>query len=134
MSSIAGEHRRTIFTGMAQIDHDTFTVHGINHLTTEVGETIVCVAAACRVADVVVAIVAERDIYNATLGEVAYVSKVVLESQSVFNAEEDRLTSVALILIQVGRRACDTDVVAVLSDDLLELVKDKVSILAGERL
>ena len=60
----------TLLGSMAQVNHDAQTVHLADDLATEGADAIVCLTAASRVADVVVAIMAQRHIDNATLGKV----------------------------------------------------------------
>ena len=72
---------------------------------------------------------AERDVDHATLREMAHVGQVVVECQSVLNAEHYRLAVLPLVLVEVGRCACYADIVAVLVHDLLQLVEYEVGVL-----
>ena len=71
---------------MAEVYHNTQAVHLADDLTTESTNTIVRLTATGRVADVVVAIVAQRHIDNAALGKMLEVFYLAVQSQSVFNA------------------------------------------------
>ena len=85
----------------------------------------------CAVADVVVAIVAQRHIDDATLGEVAQVVEAALEGMAVLYAEHDALSALVLVLPQVVGRTGNSDMLAVFGDDGLYLVEDVVGVLLG---
>ena len=61
---------KAFLTSVTHIDHDAQTVHLADDLTTKGTDTMMCLAATSRVADVIVAIVAERHINNAAFGKV----------------------------------------------------------------
>ena len=84
---------------MAEVYHDAEVVHLAYHLLPEAAHTVVGVASAGRVADVVVAVVAERDVHHAALGEVFQVGKFALDGQPVLNAEHDAFPAVALVVV-----------------------------------
>ena len=88
-------------------------------------------APTCRVAKIVIAIVTERDIGHATLGKMLHVGQIVLQRQSIFYGEENRLASLPLVLIEIGRTTCDTQTTLVGLHDLLYFVEDQVSIVGG---
>ena len=57
-----------------------------------------------------------------------YVSQVLPKSKTVFYTEHNRFPAVSLVFIQVGWRAGYADVLAVLCNNLLQLIKNKVGI------
>ena len=121
----------TLLASMAEVDHDAQAVHLADDLTTKGADTIMGMLATCAVADVVVAIVAQRHIDDATLGEVAQVVEAALEGMAILDAEHDALPALVLVQPQVVGRAGDGDMLAMLGDDGLYLVEDVVSILLG---
>ena len=121
----------TLLGSVAQVHHDAVAVHGLDDLLSKLRHAVVGVAAARGVANVVVSVVAKRDIGDASLGEVLHVLHVVVERQSVLNGKHDALAAFPLVFIQVGRCAGDADVAVVLAHDVLNLVEDEVGILHG---
>ena len=119
----------TLLASMAQVHHDAQAVHLPDHLLAEAAHAIVGVATAGTVADVVVAIVAEGDVHDATLGEMLHVGQVVFQGQSVLYAEHDTLPALSLVTVKVGGGTCDAEILIVLAHDFLYLVEDKVGIL-----
>ncbi len=87
------------------------------------------VAASGTVADVVVAIMTEGNIHNASLGEVLYIRKVVLQGQPILYAEHDALSTLALVAVKISRSTGDAEILAVLAHYLFYLVEDEVGIL-----
>ena len=116
---------------MAQIDHDAQPVHLADDLSAEGAHTVVGMTAACRVADVVVAIVAEGHIDDAALCEVLQVFRLSVDGQSVLYAQHDALPARLFVGQQVGRRAGYGEIVAVAVDDVFYLVEDDVGIFLG---
>ena len=121
----------TLLSGMAHIDHDAQTVHLAHHLFAETAQAAVGVTAAGGVAEVVVAVMTERHIDDAALGEVLQVLQLTVEGQSVLDAEHDGLTAVAFVFVEVAWSAGDADILTVLLYNLLDLVKDEISIFEG---
>ena len=113
---------------MAQVDHNAQTVHLAYDLFTETAHTAVGVTASGRVTKIVVTIMAERHIDNAALGKMLQVLQLAVEGQTVLNTKHDGLAAVALVLVEVARRAGNAQVGLVLADNLLDLVEDKVGI------
>ena len=113
---------------MAEVYHDAEVVHLAYHLLPEAAHTVVGVASAGRVADVVVTVVAERDINHATLCEVFYVLELMLQGEAVLDGEHDAFASLALVFVEVGRRTRYADVALVLLYDVLNFVEDEVGI------
>ena len=118
----------TLLSCMAKVNHHSLSVHLFYYLCTKRTYTIMCVAPFGRVADVIVSVVAQGDIDNSALREVLDVLDVMLQSQSVLNPEHDALSSFALIFVKVGGSTGDTEVSAVLFDNVLYLVKDQIGI------
>lgn len=116
-------------TTMTQVDHYTLVVHFVDDLLTKLGHTIVRVTSTGAVANIVIAIVTQCDIHHASLGEVAHIGNVVIESKPILYAHHDALAPLSLVLVKVGRRAGNADILAVLVHDTLYLVKDQVGIL-----
>ena len=114
---------------MAQVHHDAVAVHLLNHLGSETAHTIVGIAATGTVADVIIAIVAEGDIYHASLGKVLHIAQIVLQGKTILNTEHDALSALSLVAVKIGRSSGDTQVVAVLAHDFLYLVEDEIGIL-----
>ena len=116
---------------MAQVNHDTVAVHLLYDLFSELAHTVMGVASACGITDIVVAVVAQGDVNDAALGEVFHVGKVVVQRKPVLNAQHNALAPFALVAVKVGGRAGDADKLAVFPDDILNFVKDKVGIAEG---
>ena len=89
------------------------------------------VATTGRVADVVITVMAKGDIYHTTLGKPLHIRQVVLQRQSVLNRKHNRLPALSLVGIEVGRRAGNADVAAVVGYDIFYLVKDTIGIGIG---
>ena len=118
----------TFLCRMTQIDHDAKTVHLTDDLFAETTHATVGVAAPGGVAYLIVAIVTERHIDDATLGEVLQVLQLSVECQSVLDAQHDRLTSIALVLIEVAWRTGNTDIGLVFRNYLLDLIEDEIGV------
>ena len=113
---------------MAQVNHNAVEVHLLNHPLAEGTYAVVGIASLGAVANVVVTVVAECDIDNASLGEVFHVGCVVVQCQSVLDGQHHRLATLALINIEVGRCACQAQVVAVAANDVFNAVENEVGI------
>ena len=87
--------------------------------------------ASCRVADVVVAIVAQRHVDDAPFGEVAQVFYLAVQGVTVLDAQHDALLAQVLVLPEVIRGSGNADILAVLGDDVLYLVEDVVGVFSG---
>ena len=87
--------------------------------------------AAGRVADVVVAVVAEGDIDDATVGKVAQMAEVVLDGETVFDARHDRFHPVLLVLPQFLRVSGAAYGVGMGAEDFVYAVEYHVGILMG---
>ena len=74
---------------------------------------------------------AQRHIDDAALGEVAQVVEAALEGVAVLDAQHDALSALVLVLPQVVGGAGYGDMLAMLVDDSLYLVKDVVGVLLG---
>ena len=121
----------TLFAGMAQVYHDALAVHLTDDLLAKLAHAVVGVAAFGAVADVVVAIVAQGDVYYPALREVFHVGDVVIEGNAVLYAKHDGLAPFALVFKEVGRRTGDADVLAVAPHDGFYLVENEIGILHG---
>ncbi len=66
----------TLLATMTQIYHDAQAVHLLNHLLAKTAHTIMGIAAAGTIADIIITIMAERDINDATLGEMLHVTDI----------------------------------------------------------
>ena len=71
------------------------------------------VGAACRIAYLVVAVVAERDIHYATLGEMLHIGNVVLYSKAVLYAYHERAFALVLVEQEVALVAREGNVIGV---------------------
>ncbi len=87
------------------------------------------IAAAGTIADIIIAIMAERDINDAALGEMLHVADIVLQGEAVLNTEHDALSALPLIAVKIGRSAGYAEIIAVLTHDFLYLVEDEIGIL-----
>ena len=119
---------------MAKVDHDTRAVHFGHHLASKVRQTAVFVGrAACRVADVVVAVVTERDVHHAHLCKSSHIVDVASQSVAILNAAHDGQLAFKLVAVQVGRCACKCHIGCV-SHACLNLVEQFDSHLCGLQL
>lgn len=91
---------------MTQINHDAVLIHLLNHLDTKLADTIMEAAATCRVADVIVTVVAKGDIDYSTLGKMLHILKSVLQCQTVFNGKHDAVAAASACLRR-GRTVCE---------------------------
>ena len=73
--------------GMTEVYHDAELVHACNDLTAEGAHAAPCLCAACRVADVVVAVVAQGGVDDASLGKMVNVVERVVKGLSVLYAQ-----------------------------------------------
>ena len=87
------------------------------------------IAAAGTIADIIITIMAERDINNAALGEMLHVTDIVLQGETVLDAEHDALSAIPLIAIKIGRSAGYAEILPVLAHNLFYLIEDEVGIL-----
>ena len=74
---------------MAHIHHHAQCVHPANHLAPEGTQPAMLCIAACRVADIIVPVVAKRHIHDSEAAEIVEKSQVVTDGISVFNAAHD---------------------------------------------
>ena len=87
------------------------------------------IAAAGTIADIIITIMAERDINDAALGEMLHVTDIVLQGEAVLNTEHNALSAFPLIAVKIGRSAGYAEILAVLAHNLFYLVEDEVGIL-----
>ena len=87
------------------------------------------IATAGTIADIIITIMAERDINDAALGEMLHVTDIVLQGKAVLNTEHDALSALPLIAVKIGRSAGYAEILAVLAHNLFYLVEDEVGIL-----
>ena len=114
---------------MAQIHHDTQTVHLSNDLSTKGAHTLMSAAATSRVTDIIIAIVAQRHIDNTTLSKVLQMLQLSINGKAIFYTQHDTMTTLLFVRIQVSRRTCDTKELLVFLHHRLNLVEDEVGIL-----
>ena len=100
----------------------------MDDLLTKLTDAVVGVVATGRVADIIVAIVAEGDIDHTTFSEMLQVGDVAFKGQSVLDAKHDALATLVLVHPEVIRCPRQTEVSAILIDDGLYLIKDEVGI------
>ena len=117
-----------LLASVTEIDKDTQTVHLADDLFTESTHTVVGIISTGRVADIVVAVMAEGDIHHTTIGKVLQVLELAFECQSVLNTQHDTLQSLVLMHPEVVRGTGNRDIVLILTDDLLDLIEDQVGI------
>ena len=86
------------------------------------------VTAAGTVADVVVAIVAKSDIDNAPLRKMLHVLQVMVQGQSVLDAQQNALTPFALVLIEVSGSAGNAEITAVAPHNVLNLIENEIGV------
>ena len=117
--------------GMAEIDEDAETVHLGDDLTAEGTDAAMGGGALGRVADIVVAVVAEGHIDDAAVGEMAQSLDGAVEGDAVLDAEHDALQSLALVTPQVVGGACQGYAAGILAHHRLDLVEDLIGIFRG---
>ena len=117
-----------LLPGMGEVNHQTAAVHLLNDLFAKLADTIVGVAAAGRVADIVVTIMTERDIDDTPLSEMLHIGQFVTESQAVLNTKHDAATPFALVFIKVLRRTGNAEITAVGLHDILNLIENGIGI------
>ena len=88
---------------MAQIHHDTQTIHLSNDLAPKSAHALMRADATGRVTDVVIAIVTQRHIDDATLGKMLQTFQLSIESKPILNAKHDAMATLLFIRIEVGR-------------------------------
>ena len=82
----------TLLASMAHINKDAQAVHLSDDLSSEVTDASMRLSALRgRVADVVVAIVTEGDIDNATIGKVLDIRDIMFEGDTILDAQHDTL-------------------------------------------
>ena len=118
-----------LLAGVTHVHHHSQAVHLSYHLCAERRYTAVSVErATCRVAYLVVAIVTQSNVDDATVGKVLHVMQVVLYRQTVFYTDHQRFSSFALVAQQVLTVAGKGDIARIAKHNLINLVEDKVSI------
>ena len=92
-----------------EVDHHARAVHLAHRLAPEVAQSAVrLLRAACGVAEVVVAVVAERHVDNAHFAEMLYEAKVAPNGVAVFYTAHNRLDAAPLVGRQFVGRACQS--------------------------
>ena len=119
------------FCRVAEVNHHAVAVHLGNDLLSERAHSAMRVAAARRVADVVVAIVAERDVGHAALRKSTDVFELVLQRKTVFNGQNDGFQPHSLVFTEVVGRAGESQVRLLLLDDGFNLVENAVGVCIG---
>ena len=114
----------TLFAAVAEVYHNTVAVHFLDYFNAKLAHAAVKVAPSCRIADVVVAVMAQCDVRYTTLCEVFHVGKVTFQSQTVFNSKHNALASLSFVFVKVGRSARNTEVATVFFYYFLYLVED----------
>ncbi len=122
---------KRLLAAMAEVYHDALTVHLTYHLLAKLAHAVVRIAAARRVADVVIAVMAKRYVHHTALREVLHVGNVVLKSQSVLYGKHDALAPFALVFIQIGGCPGYADISGVLPYDAFYSVEYQVGIRSG---
>ena len=117
--------------GMAKIDKNAQTVHLGDDLTPEGADTSMRGIALGRVADIVVAVVAEGHVDDATLSEVSQTFDGAIEGDAVLDAEHDALQTLVLVTPEVCRGTGDGHCMGIRAYHLLDLVEDMIGILSG---
>ena len=116
-----------LFSGMAHVDEDAQAVHLVDDLLAEGTDTAMGgVATGGGVADVVVAIVAEGHVDDATVVEVLQVLQLSVEGDAVFDAEHDGFEPPVLVDPEVVGSPGKGDMGTVLRHYLFYLVEDTV--------
>ena len=83
---------KTLLACMAHIDEDAQAVHLLDDLFTKGADTVMClIALRGGVADVVVAIMAEGHIDDATIGKVLEVRDIMFEGDTILDTQHDTL-------------------------------------------
>ena len=113
---------------MAQVDHYAVTVHLLDDFLAELANPVVGITSPCGFADVVIPVMAQRYVDYTTLCEVLHVAQIAVQGQSVLYAEHYALASFPLVLIEVGRRSRDADILGVVAHDALQLIEYQVGI------
>ena len=111
---------------MAQVNHYSQTVHFLDYLFSKCAHTIMCVVSTGRIADVIIAIMTESDIYYSSVGKMLHVLDVMIKSKTVLNAKHDTLLAQMLVGIQVGWCSCYADIIFAFINYRFYLVKDVV--------
>ena len=118
-------------SGMTEIDENTQTVHLGDNLTPEVAHAAMGLRTLGRVADIIVAIVAEGHIDDAAIGEVLQIRELTVEGDAVLDAEHDRLESLALVVPEVIGGAGERNSLCIVVHERLYLVEDMISVCSG---
>ena len=91
-----------LFGGVREVHHHPHAVHLADHLTSEGAQSaVLAVGAACGVAEVVVAVVAQGEIDHALTAEAGHVAQVAAQSIAVLDAHHDGLLAGGLGAEQV---------------------------------
>ena len=120
----------TLLTGVTEVNHYAEAVHLAYHLLTVGRHAVVEAGTLGRVAYKVVAVMTQRHICYATLGEVPQVVDVILNGKTVLYAEYYALASLRLVSLDVGYGACLCYLTVAVSHYALYLVEYKIGVLA----
>ena len=114
---------------MTKVDHQSQAVHLANDLRPEFRYAAVSIeSAARRVAYLIVSIMAQCDIHDATFGKVLHILQVIFYSQSVLNTNHNRLLSCPLVGFKLCPIASQSHIIGMCKHRLVYLVEYKVGI------
>lgn len=121
----------TLLISMGEVHHQAIAVHFLYNFFTKLTDAIVSVAAAGRIANIIIAIMTKRDINNAALGEIFYVLNIMSQCETVFNAKHYASTTLTLVFIKILWRTGNTEITAVTSDNIFYFIKNGIGIGCG---
>ena len=118
----------TLLCGMTEVNQNAKAVHLADYLRPKLTDTAMSVGGAATVAQVIVAIMAKGDIYDATTREILHITDVALKSQSILDAKHYGLLAQALVGPQLIGSASKGKTMTVGIHYIPNLVEDKVGI------
>ena len=103
-------------------------VHLLNHLFAKRTHTMMgMLCFRSRIADIVITIMTECHIHNASIHKMLKILQLSIDGDTIFDTQHDTLQAHVFVHPQVVRRAGDTDIITILTDDDLNLIENAIS-------
>lgn len=116
--------------GVAEVDDHTHLIHLLDHLSTELGETLVLVSSVSRtVADSVVVAVAEGHVVDTLIVVLLDVTEVIANTIAILNTDEERLLALGLETDSLLFGAGNATELRILGHIIINIVNDTLALL-----
>ena len=119
------------FGGMAHIHQHPYPIHLLHHAAPEVAQSSVLRLSPAGVTDIVVSVVAKREIHNTSVPQPLHIAQVASQGIAVLHPHHDGLTALLLQTVEVIRGTSQGDMLRMSLHHVLQLVQDGIGILHG---